>query len=105
MLMCRMHLECFASAPGLGVVPKLLSEICWLHIQWLTYVPTHTKIDMKDPFDGRWYQTSVLTFVQIWTNIDGFFFFWIEESLRNDAEKPWLYAELPDYVVLLAVYN
>ena len=31
-------LEWFSSATGLWVVPRLLSEICWLDIQWLTFV-------------------------------------------------------------------
>ena len=31
-------LEWFKSEPGLGVVPRLLSEICWLHIRRSTFV-------------------------------------------------------------------
>ena len=31
-------LEWFSSTPGLGVMPRLLSEICWLCIRWSTFV-------------------------------------------------------------------
>ena len=34
----NLPLECLSSMPGLGVVPSLLSEICWLLIRWLTFV-------------------------------------------------------------------
>ena len=30
--------EWFLSTPGLRVVPWLLSEICWLRIQWSTFM-------------------------------------------------------------------
>ena len=65
---------------------------------------TQTEMNMKDiHLMEDDIKTSVQTIVQLKTDIDGFSI--SQESFKNSADKTRFYTGLPDYVVLLAVYN